>query len=479
MKILISWLAPLLSTLLISEPALAAVIVQGPTGAQVSVDSTSNAAHVSLYDASGNLVTGFFTKDPNGNVALVTPPGRQRIGQDTIVLWDPVDGTALNTNIWASSTSTMTITQTIATGILLNAGASVATSVDAILNSIKIPARIGDFGMAVRFYAKPLNMPEANAVGELGFGSVAGTSAPTDGSFFRWTGAAFQAVVNFNGTETTATLTTPTSAYHHFEIWRVYNSTSIFFVDGTAVATLLAGTNPSQSTSTRLPVFMRVYDTGSAPAAAAQLSIGAVTANQLDLDSNKTWGEQLTQFGRGSYQSPITAFLQTANHTNSTSPSSATLSNTAAGYTTLGGRWQFAAIAGAVTDYALFAFQVPAGYQLVVKQVNISSCNTGAADATTATVMDWFLGVNSSAVSLATTDSPPASWAPRRIPIGTQGYIVGAAIGSCAMNVVQIFDPPIVVDSQRFLHVGLQIPIGTATASEVFRGDVMIDGYFE
>ena len=44
----------------------------------------------------------------------------------------------------------------------------------------------------------------------------------------------------------------------------------------------------------------------------------------------------------------------TANHANSTSPSSATLANATAGYSTLGGRFQFAAILGAATDYARF-----------------------------------------------------------------------------------------------------------------------------
>lgn len=59
-------------------------------------------------------------------------------------------------------------------------------------------------------------------------------------------------------------------------------------------------------------------------------------------------------------RNPFTG-AQLENHTNSTAPTSATLSNTAAGYTTLGGRFQFAAVAGAATDYALFGFQVPAG----------------------------------------------------------------------------------------------------------------------
>ncbi len=169
---------------------------------------------------------------------------------------------------------------------------------------------------------------------------------------------------------------------------------------------------------------------------------------------------------------------QTANHANSTSPSSATLSNTAAGYTTLGGRWQFAAVGGAATDYALFGYQVPATHRLIVKGVAISTVNTGAAVATTAHILDWSLAVNSTAVSLATTDSDPV-WAPRRIPLGIQSLLVSAGIGAMANDLSRTFEVGIVCQPSRFFHIILQMPVATATASQVIRGDVMVDGILE
>ena len=169
---------------------------------------------------------------------------------------------------------------------------------------------------------------------------------------------------------------------------------------------------------------------------------------------------------------------QTAQHANSTSPTSASLSNTAAGYTTLGGRWQFAAPGAAATDFALFAYQVPAGYRLMIKSVCISSVNTGAAVATTATILDWSIAVNATAVSLATTDSDPV-WAPRRIPLGVQGFIVGAAIGANGNEIYRTFEQAIVCQPSRYVHVIVQVPVGTATGSQVMRGDVMFDAYFE
>ena len=170
---------------------------------------------------------------------------------------------------------------------------------------------------------------------------------------------------------------------------------------------------------------------------------------------------------------------QTANHANSTSPSNATLSNTAAGYATLGGRFAFAAPAGAATDYALFAYPVPSTHRLVVDSVGISTINTGAAVATTATILDWSIGIEATAVSLATTDSGSTVFAPRRIPLGVQAFLSGAAIGAMADDLFREFKTPLKIEPGRYLHIIMQTPVGTATGSQVIRGDVTLNGYFE
>ena len=178
-------------------------------------------------------------------------------------------------------------------------------------------------------------------------------------------------------------------------------------------------------------------------------------------------------------QAPGSQFgAQTANHANSTSPSSATLSNTAAGYSTLGGRWQFAAVAGAATDYALFAYQVPTNYRLWIDGITIHTVNTGAAVATTAHILDWSLGINSTAVSLATTDSG-STYGPRRVPLGIQSLIVGAAIGAAAEPIRVKFPTALAVEPSRYAHLILQMPVATATAMQVIRGDALVHGWFE
>lgn len=123
----------------------------------------------------------------------------------------------------------------------------------------------------------------------------------------------------------------------------------------------------------------------------------------------------------------------TANSVNSTVPATATLSNTAAGYTTLGGQFVFAAVAGAETDYALFAFlnTVPTtgitGRNLTIRGIWIDTWNQVVAVATTPTVFQWYAAVGSTAVSLATVDGA-ATRLPKRIYIGSQSLVVGAAV---------------------------------------------------
>lgn len=417
--------------------------------------------------------------DSDGDAIITTENGALTTSSEALVVWDQVDGAAINTNIWSSATDTMTITQ--ANGyITLNAGASTAANKYAILQTIKSIPLYAQLPLHISFNVKTPVQPQSNATMEIGIGVVSGASAPTDGAFFRWTSTGeFRAVVNNGGSETQSSVLTPPANNDTtlFEIVLVEDLVQ-FFIDDTRVAEVevpLAQAYPTSSG--RLPIFLRVYTGGSVPIAAPQLALGQMIALQEDMTQNKAWPDTLATLGRGAYQSPITPFGQTANHANSTSPSSATLSNTAAGYSTLGGRFQFAAVAAAATDFALFAYQVPAGYQLFVTGITISTLITGTAIVTT-TVFDWSMGLNASAVSLATADGA-GTWAPRRVTLGMQSFAALSAIGVQAPTINTLYTVPLVVDAGRFLHVILQVPNGAATGSLVFRGDVQINGYFE
>lgn len=455
-------------------------IIEDPiTGATLNIN-VNREAQVNLPALAANA--GFAKLlDSLGAEINTTENGALNTSTDSLLFFEQVDGAAVNTNTWAQSVSGMTIAQT-GGYIKLNSGSALTAGAYAILSSVKNVPLYGHLPMRVTFNNMVPLLAQSNLTMEFGIGSVATNAAPTDGAFFRWSPSGnLYAVINNAGVETLspALSAVSTSEAEIFDVVVVEDLVQ-FFVGDELVATVEVPPGQAYPTSSgRLPIFARVYNSGSSPAAAPQVFIGQIVVVQEALNQTREWREALSILGRGAYQSPVTPFGQTANHANSTSPTSASLSNTAAGYTTLGGRYQFAAVAGAVTDFALFAYQVPAGYQLIVTGVTISCSSIGAlGSAVTPTLLDWGLGVNSSAVSLATADGA-GTWAPRRIPLGVQSFGLTVAIGALAGDITRSFDPPLVIDSGRFLHVIMQLPIGAATASQIFRGNVFVHGFHE
>ena len=99
----------------------------------------------------------------------------------------------------------------------------------------------------------------------------------------------------------------------------------------------------------------------------------------------------------------------------------------------------------------------------------------GAAIATTPTVLQWGVAVGSTAVSLATVDGS-ATASPKRKLLGSQSFLVGEAIGALKDGFDNDFG--MAAFPGTFVHVILKMPVGSATASQFFRGTVSIDGYY-
>ena len=463
------------------------------------INGSDRADVSSLFRLKVELPTSATTAANLGFVALACAPnqkalqtfgplGRLAVGVQTLELFDPIDGAAINANIWNQAATTMVIAQSGTTGFMvLNNTALTAINTSCQITSIKPVQLINTFVPTLRVLFKTPNLPQANATMELGFLEATGTAPPTNGAFLRWSAASeFRCVTAFNSVEAqSASLTAPAAnSVHALSV--TFRGTKVeFWLNDPATPTAEVSNplgNPAPTATSRIYVGARVYTGSTIPVLAPELHIAAVSLFRNDLNGNKLWPSQMVSIGRGSYQSPITPFAQTANHANSTSPASAALSNTAAGYTTLGGRYQFAAPAGAATDFALFAFQVPAGFQLFVTDFRFDAMNIGAAVATTATIMDIGVGLNASAVSLATADSYPTNvYAPRRIPLGTLGWVAGDAIGADGRGSPVSIDlmTPWLVDSNRFFHVIAQVHVGTATAGQIIRGCCYAGGYLE
>lgn len=440
--------------------------------------------------------------------------GRLYLDNSSLFLQDSVEGSTVDSNKWVQTTTTMTIGQ--ASGaITLNSGSSALASKGAMLQSHHFYPYIPNVGLMARFRAQP-TATQANTIHEMGFGNPSGdhAAAIADGAVWRkQSDGSWIPVLSIGGTEVLGnsisnaifTAAIAVGAYAFFEVqieggrakFAIYNSNPsgalglaspsnpASKVPAKIESSLVPGSSqvidiPTTQTafqSTHLRALARTYNQGSAPASAVQLILAGVfvaAVNSVGLN-RRPYDLVQSAMGYNALTDP-TAFTQLANYSNTAAPSSATLSNTAAGYTTLGGQWQFAAVGGAETDYALFAYQVPSPFSMVVRGIRISSLVTGAANATTATILQWGLGFNSSAVSLATGGTYPYM----RKAIGTQVCAITAAINTQFTNDIDVrFAIPYVCQPGRFFAVILKIPVGTATASEVIRGTCDIDATFE
>jgi len=418
----------------------------------------------------------------------VSTDGRLRAGTDTVQWSDTFNHAIQDTSAYQHVTATATLALT-GGYLVFNSGNSVASVAVARVQTYRTFQLLGSSAMEVGFRVRFAINSQTNNVAELGLGFAATTVTPTDGAYFKMeTSGAVVGVMNRNGTEmTTPTLFTPVANTVYYLRMIVDQDRLEFYVDAELQGVITTPTtDPAITFSRAMPLLMRFFNS-SATSSAQRMEVSDVIIVTRDLATNRLW--PTTQSGQLLHSISVprgTTAGQTANFTNSAAPASATLSNTAAGYTTLGGKFQFAAVAGAATDYALFGYQVPASSaaggnkNLIIRGIRIDTYNTGAAVATTGTVLEWGVGVGSTAVSLATADSATAGTrAPRRIPLGVQSFAVGSAIGAVANGIDVNLDAPLYVEAGTFVHIILQMPVGTATASQVIRGTVFINGYFE
>lgn len=475
------------------------VILKGGDSADLaSVDANNNLNVVtpSVLNQTGYMVMAGETHDggamglpdPVRRTLRVTPDGRLRTGIDQVQWEDTFNHTIVDTSAYQCVTATATLAMT-GGYLVFNSGNSVASSAVSRVQTYRTFQLQASGTNEIVFRARFNVALQANSIVEMGLGFAATTATPTDGVYFKVsTAGALQGAVNVNGVEITTPLSfVPVANENNFYRIVQDQDQAEFYINGHLYGVVaIADTSAATSFSRAMPLLMRCYN-AAVVSTAFRLEVSDVAVIGRDLANNRLWSTCRAGMEQSSINNARgSAAGQTANYANTAAPTSATLSNTAAGYTTMGGQFQFVAVAGAETDYALFGFQVPvpsaagAGKNLVIRGIRIDTMNIGAAVATTATVLQWGLGIGSTAVSLATADSATAGTrAPRRLTLGVQSFAIGAAIGSVANPVDVNLDAPLYVAAGTFVHVILKMPVGTATASQIIRGTVMINGFWE
>jgi hypothetical protein len=466
------------------------------------IDPVSFAGRVTLYGANGQPLqladTGAFAQGaasglpieghdgPVARVMRVASTGNLRSGSDTPPLfYDSIEGISVDTNKWVQTLATMTIAQTVAVGTIYNNASAAGSGAAAMqVSAVRFPF-IARNALLYRGRAR-MSLHSPNNLIELGFGAPATASAATigDGACWRKDGTGqWVPVLSFSNSET---LGTPISdatfrsfiGVNEFATFEVFLEDSrctfrIFDVDGSLVNEqyIPFATQTSTFSVTRLAVFARTYN--SAAVATGVIFTTGVQAVWYPDQIGPDYTQSPLWNCNGSLTSPTT-FAQLASFVNNTVPTTASLSNTAAAYPTPGGLFQFAAPLGSETDNIIFGWNVPTPLGFTMTRITIDALNTGAAVATTPTSIQWGIGVNSSAVSLLTSAPNP----PMRKALGLHSWPVGALAGSQGGHPV-VWQGKEKIMPGRWLQVIARIFAGTATASQIIRGTVNIDGFFE
>jgi hypothetical protein len=400
---------------------------------------------------------------------------RLRVGTETLIFYDPINGSTVNTVIWTQSQSGMTQTQANS-ALTLNAASSLVSGNYSILTSQNRFLFLTEYPMYSQYRAKVVF--QTNTVVEFGFGNVATTAAPTDGVFFRVDGAGnIRGVVNFNGTETTTAIlaTLSSTIIYNFEVFMFEDHAQFeittndgFTVD---VVTYLAipNTQVSLVSIEHLPTFARVYNSGTAPAA-AQLVIGSVNIQQLDVATNKMWPAQMSTIGHHGNINPNT-FAQTLQLAAGAAPTTTTPTNATCAYATLGGEYSLNMTAASENLLGVFGFQVPSPFTFFLTDIWMSQPVVTTAFTTTATVQEWCIMVASS--------NNPSTATGQRYPLSFFTAAASAAVGTMFNGTAINLTPttPITIYPGQFLLVLVKNVVGAATG--VYRGSIMLNGYYE
>ena len=420
---------------------------------------------------------------------------RLRVASDSLMFFEPWAGTTLNSGQWSSTVTTMT-TAVSGSYLRLNNGLSAASAAVARVSSYRTFANYTSFLLYCDFslQVQAANWGVPGTTWEVGLYLATGTAAPTDGVFLRMNALGeLRLGCSFGGSES---LSSPInysglSTFTDYDVLISVETRELeLWIDDVLYATIDRPTGaPDFTQSLALPFEARIYNATTPaplPASATALLIGPVTVSSGGMRNALEFPDRVAMSGQGGYQtqSGFGTYAQTANWVNNTVPTSAVLLNAAAEYATLGGLFLFTLAAGAETDWLVFAYQIPTdavgsmNRNLLIRGVRIDTVTTAAAIATTPTVLQWGMAVGATAVTLATAADTATGKAPRRVPIGTQSFVVGAPIGTQGVSLSETFNSPLLGEPGSFVQVFVRAPLNTVSG-QIFRGTCFIDAQFE
>lgn len=419
---------------------------------------------------------------------------RLRVGSDMILMNETFNGNTQNTSKWAYTAVTLTASQPGAGTLNFGTVQGTAVTHGAFMRSFQYFPLIGSAPLVAEFSVGQFTAAMiANEEWYCGFAlpTTAGT-APTDGVWFKLTTSGLVGEIKYNNSLTsTASLATLASftVGTQFRLKIIVGEDEVsFWRDGVrlgALAIPVADGQPIIMAS--LPVFMQKLCTGSV-SNTNTMRVGDIHVFLSDLDFSKPWPHQMATLGQSGYlgQDGHTQGKTTL-WTNSTAPTAAALTNTAAAFTGLGGIVAVLPTLTANADGKLITYQNPAssinitGRNLVITGISIQGAVSVVLVGGPVTYA-YALAYGHTATSLATGESAsfgsPTTHAPRILPLGIDTYPVTAAAGTLGTPVIANFDTPVIVRPGEFLDIVAR-NIGTVTTTGAITCIIRIEAYWE
>lgn len=404
------------------------------------------------------------------------------------------------------SATTQTVTMGTTGSLVLNSGATTTTTTSCYARTIRHVPTFGTFPSYLDIWMQETNATSSNCITEWGllYLTSSGTQTPLDGVFFRRiSGGSLQAVANYGGTETVLSINTtnvpsritnaaysPSETNHYVIVY--HNDELKYWINDTLVASIKCPASQATFTSSsNTPIGFRVFNSG-AVSPARQLYVKSINFTLGDIQSCKPWSHSMCGSGQGAYQTQMghpNGITQTANWNNSAAPASVVGSNTDSMYNALGGQWSEAATQLNETDIPIFGYQIPAGTTATVgKSLYITGIRIGETVVTANAVgasgaqFWWAAAVGGSTASLAGTDTagPPSTSAPRRVALGCQSFVAGAAVGTYSPGIfVDLKESPLVATPGTYAQIIRKQTNGNTSSAPVWRGTATVIGYWE
>lgn len=486
-------------------------IQSGASTDLLSIDTTSKAAHTTIYDVSGSIITvarNYIAPTSQNYMpiagidqGIIVRPirvgsfGTQRTTSEILLFNDCFEGNAINGNQvnpqYISGSTTMTTTQALSGVLAVNDNQTTAANSYYTLTTVKQHPKYARQPLFTRMRCAMLSVTTIHTFTEFGFGApINNVAIVSNGAFFRLkTDGTLAGIFSFNGTEKEAVFTVVPVAgrYYYYDI--ILDDDSVRFIVADAneapiidQAIQLNLTVPNTFAVSHTPTFFRVYTDGTGGGTAQTLYVSAHMVQLLDGINNIPWADQKAGLGRHSLNHPVSGVLNNSWRSTSqlspgVAPASFTPSATAGGNAFLGGEALCAATATSENLLSVFSYGIPTPYSLFITDVNVNvPINTGAVVGTTDTILEFALVLNCSSSNIQ-------SGGGQRILIPNALYktTLGTAINGLFTGSMVPWAPrtPLMCMPGTYVHLAYKVIVGTATGSEIYRLGATIGGYYQ